>query len=665
MTISDHINSFKQLASKEYDLVGIASQHSHEIQKAILIREVENSFLDLFNQGEMNGTVHTCVGQEFSGVAISSALNSNDWVTSNHRCHGHFISKTNNWQGLIDELRGFKSGVCMGIGSSQHLYAEGFLSNGPQASLIPVGSGIAKFLKDKKNQNVCVSFFGEGTLGEGLIYESMNLASIMELPHVFVLENNLYSQSTPQSAAVSGSFSSRAEAFNLKYYSANTWDLEELFKTCKEAIEFSRETQTPCFIDIKTYRLNAHSKSDDDRDKDEIEFFSSRDPLNLLLSHGGFQDIFDKAKEQVHSHIQNTKPSFLEKNEYFHDQLPRKISAKPKEVINPDIRLINSLNKAYGDEIKNGSYFIGEDILDPYGGAFKVSKGLSNLYPDKVIGTPISEAAITGFGIGLSMMGNKSFVEIMFGDFLSYSFDQILSNASKFYHMYAFQCSAPVRIRTPMGGKRGYGPTHSQSLEKYFIGMDNVAMLAISSLIDPTPLIRELRNIDCPAIILENKVDYGKKLFKENEFLSIDQIGGPFGPVLVKPKEMNADLTFITYGGTAREIADGFIDIFEETGFISQVLCLTALNPLNINSIFRLLKRTKSIITVEDGSTSFGIGAEVLVNILSKEKNTNFKRIGAEPYPIPSIRNLEDQCLPTLSHIIDEVILFKKEIEKK
>ena len=163
MTISDHINSFKQLALKEYDLVGIISKHSHEIQQAILIREVENSFLDLFNQGEMNGTVHTCVGQEFSGVAISSALNSNDWVTSNHRCHGHFISKTNNWQGLIDELRGFKSGVCMGIGSSQHLYAEGFLSNGPQASLIPVGSGIAKYLKDKKNQNVCVSFFGEGT----------------------------------------------------------------------------------------------------------------------------------------------------------------------------------------------------------------------------------------------------------------------------------------------------------------------------------------------------------------------------------------------------------------------------------------------------------------------------------------------------------------------
>ena len=108
----------------------------------------------------------------------------------------------------------------MGIGSSQHLFSNGFISNGPQAALIPVGCGIARNLKDNNNNAVCVSFFGEGTLGEGLIYESMNLASILELPHIFVLENNLYSQSTPQTHAVSGSFQSRAEAFNIKYFSS-------------------------------------------------------------------------------------------------------------------------------------------------------------------------------------------------------------------------------------------------------------------------------------------------------------------------------------------------------------------------------------------------------------------------------------------------------------
>jgi 2-oxoisovalerate dehydrogenase E1 component len=653
--VKSSINYFQQLASKKYDVSSVSNKFKKEIKEAILIREVENSFLRLFDQGQMNGTVHTCVGQEFTGVAISAYLNSSDWVTSNHRCHGHFISKTKNWRGLIDELRGYRSGVCMGIGSSQHLFSNGFLSNGPQAALIPVGCGVARNLKDNNKKGVCVSFFGEGTLGEGLIYESMNLASILQLPHIFVLENNLYSQSTPQFHAVSGSFQSRAEAFDIKYFSTNTWDLEDLFSTCKEAVAYSREYQKPCFLDIKTYRLNAHSKSDDDREKTEIDYFRSFDPLNIIKESGLHAEDFEEIKDKVQSHIDNTIPTYLDKKEYFHDQLPRKQSGKPKNVDNPDMRLVNRLNDAYKDEIKNGAYFVGEDILDPYGGAFKVSKGFSELYPDKVIGTPISEAAITGFGIGLSMMGNKSFVEIMFGDFLSYSFDQILSNASKFYHMYAFQCSAPIRIRTPMGGKRGYGPTHSQSVEKHFVGMDNVAMLALTSLIDPLPLISELRNLDCPAIVLENKVDYGKKLFKNNEYQSAKQIGGHFGPILIEPIEMDANITFITYGGTAREIVDGFIKIFEETGFISQVLCLTTLNPININPVYRILKKTNNIVTVEDGSKSFGVGAEIISSILSNNQNINFKRIGAQPYPIPSIRSLEDHCLPTLQTVIEQI----------
>lgn len=653
------LDRFKSLASKEFDYEHIIKKFHKEIDTAILIRKVENAFLELFSKGEMNGTVHTCVGQEFSAVAVASNLNDEDWITSNHRCHGHFIAKTNNWKGLIDELRGYKTGVCKGVGSSQHLFSKGFLSNGPQAALIPVGTGIAQFIKKSDKNNVCVSFFGEGTLGEGLIYESMNLASILSLPQVFVLENNLYSQSTPQSLGVSGSIELRAKSFELEYFSTNTWDLEDLFDTCSKAINYARENKSPCFIDIKTYRLNAHSKSDDDRDPKEIEFFFSRDPLNQIEAKLLLSQSFKKIELDVNQHITNTVPTFLTAEDYFHDQLPRRISAKPRTINNSDDRLINKLNDSYRSQIQKGMYFIGEDILDPYGGAFKVSKGLSTAYPDYVIGTPISEGAISGFGIGISMMGSKSFVEIMFGDFLSYSFDQILSNASKFFHMYGFQCSAPVRIRTPMGGKRGYGPTHSQSLEKFFLGMDNVAIFAISSLIDPSIFIDDLDQLDCPAIILENKVDYGRKLFQENEHLEAKQIGNSFGPLLIEPKELDANLTIITYGGTAREIIDGFLKIFQETGFIAQVICLIALNPLNIKSMLRFMRKTEHIVTVEDNSVSFGIGSEIIAN-MHNEARFKFHRIGAKPYPIPSVRSLEDQSLPTLEYIIDELNIYKK-----
>ena len=132
------------------------------ILSAYRIRSIELKFLELFSDAKISGTVHTCVGQEFTGVAISEYLKSYDWVTSNHRCHGHFIAKTGNWRGLIDELLGLDSGVSSGIGSSQHLFQEGFISNGTQGSLLPVATGIGVSNKRRKRKGIVVSFIGEG-----------------------------------------------------------------------------------------------------------------------------------------------------------------------------------------------------------------------------------------------------------------------------------------------------------------------------------------------------------------------------------------------------------------------------------------------------------------------------------------------------------------------
>ena len=442
------------------------------IRVAILIREVENKFLDLFNEGRMNGTVHTCVGQEFSAVSIAGQLTPEDWVTSNHRCHGHFIAKTGNWKGLVDELMGLRSGVCMGVGSSQHLYARGFLSNGPQGALVPVATGIGLHLKHTGSPAIAVSFIGEGTLGEGVLYEALNLAALWQIPQLFVCENNLYSQSTPQSAGVAGSIRGRADAFGIRYFEADTWNVANLIRIANQAIGYVRNERRPAFLTVRTYRLNAHSKGDDDRELDEIAFFREQDPLNRLISGSASWRTFQaETRHEITAHIASSPQTVLTASEYLFDQLPRDPSHGRIEVRNDNIRMNQALNRAYRNSVAAGAYMIGEDILDPYGGAFKVTKGLSTEFPQRVLGTPISEAAIAGIGIGLSLMGSPSYVEIMFGDFMTNVFDQLISNASKFFHMYAFQANVPVRIRTPMGGKRGYGPTHSQSLEKLVVGI--------------------------------------------------------------------------------------------------------------------------------------------------------------------------------------------------
>ncbi|MCA9262178.1 MAG: hypothetical protein KDA61_23330, partial [Planctomycetales bacterium] len=214
-----------------------------ELCLAYLIRCVEELFLDLFSKAKVSGTVHTCIGQELVGVAVCKFLRSSDWITSNHRCHGHFIAKTGDWRGLIDELLGLSTGVSKGIGSSQHLFKDNFISNGTQGSLLPVGSGIGLSRRLRGQDDVVVSFIGEGTLGEGNVYEAMNLSSILDSQHLIVCENNYYSQTTPQASAVSGSIELRARAFGLEYFETNTWNCADLLDTCEKAISFVRANQ--------------------------------------------------------------------------------------------------------------------------------------------------------------------------------------------------------------------------------------------------------------------------------------------------------------------------------------------------------------------------------------------------------------------------------------
>ena len=519
------------------------------------------------------------------------------------------------------------------------------------------------FFKQNSMNNIVVSFIGEGTLGQGVLYETLNLDSILETPHLFVLENNLYSQSTPQANAISGDILARPRSFNIKTFESNTWDIENLFSVCKEAKDYVRKYQIPAFLKINTYRLNAHSKSDDDRNSDEILFFKDRDPLHNFLKENYWKIESEKIQKKIDLHLQSANKETLSLDEYSKSQLPDEFSFHKSYIKNPKERMVNSLNKAYFNCLIDGSFFLGEDIADPYGGAFKVTKGFSENYPNLVISSPISESAIVGVGIGLAIMGNKPFVEIMFGDFTTHIFDQLISNASKFYHMYGFQISSPVRVRTPMGGKRGYGPTHSQSLEKFFLGIDNLLVIALSSLDNPEVTIKELQKFDCPALLIENKTDYGKILFQENDFLEISKLGSPFGILHASPIDVEPDIAIVSYGGTAREIVDAALEIFLETEIKIEVFCLISLSPLILDPVIDSLKnKVKALVVVEDHSSDFGIGAEIVCKMAEASIYKPIKRIGAKPYPIPSVKTLEDKILPTKDYIIEELKVFFGEI---
>jgi 2-oxoisovalerate dehydrogenase E1 component len=458
---------------------------------------------------------------------------------------------------------------------------------------------------------------------------------------------------------VAGILLDRPNAFGIKTFDANTWDIPNLYAVAKEAIDFVR-SGNPAFLVIRTYRLNPHSKGDDNRDPDEVTFFKERDLLNILLKENIWQDFSKAIARDIETHISTCNNKTLSFVDYVKDQLPRKVSAKLISVTNEKKRMVQALNVAYKRTLSQGGFHIGEDIEDPYGGAFKVTKGLSSEFPDRVRNTSISEAGLVGVATGIALMGTASFAEIMFGDFMTHTLDQIISNASKIHHMYAFQASVPLRIRTPMGGKRGYGPTHSQSLEKHFLGIDNFGVVAFSSLVDPGATIEETRLVECPLLLLENKVDYGKYLWSDSDEYQLFREQKIFGALKLTPKNSTPTITIVSYGETARHIADNLELFFIETDLIPELICVTQLHPLDINIIERSVGKTSKILVVEDGSIDFGFGAEILSKLVEKKNYLSFAlRIGAESVPVPSIIGLELEILPSINRIIS---LMKKHI---
>lgn len=251
--------------------------------RMFLIRKTEERFLKLFSDGVLNGTVHTCIGQEACAVGAISALNKEkDVVFSNHRAHGHFIAYCDKVEELIAELMGKKTGICRGIGGSQHLHFGNMYTNGIQGGIVPVAIGAALAEKEKKSDAIVMVFIGDGTMGQGVVYESFNIASLWSLPVVFVLEDNKYAQSTPKEKAHSGVLTTRPASFGIKIYHTTENTIESVYELSNEAVNFTRNKQKPSFIHLETYRFSPHSKGDDFRSKEEIENYKKNDPLLKL-----------------------------------------------------------------------------------------------------------------------------------------------------------------------------------------------------------------------------------------------------------------------------------------------------------------------------------------------------------------------------------------------
>ena len=283
-------------------------------EEICFIREFENNLSELFKRGLVGGTAHFCTGQEFIPVIISQYLTDEDFVTSTHRGHGHAISKKLNIKKFLAELMGKSAGYNYGMGGSQHVSSIGqnFIANGVSGGMIPIANGLAFANKYKKNNNVVVAFLGDGGFNEGYVSESLNLASVMKLPVLFVCENNHYAMSTHTSIGHSSGIIGKVKAYNIQCELIDENDFRKLDSVAKDFISRIRREPEPFFIEVKTYRHCGHSKNDQNlyRDKEEEKFWMKRDVVACLekdlldskkITREGIQKIKEKIKEKLNS----------------------------------------------------------------------------------------------------------------------------------------------------------------------------------------------------------------------------------------------------------------------------------------------------------------------------------------------------------------------------
>jgi 2-oxoisovalerate dehydrogenase E1 component len=631
-----------------------------------LIRRTEQLILDQFGRGLVSGTTHTCLGQELAAMSVVRALDHpQDVVLSNHRNHGHFLTYSGDFVGLVAEIMGRHAGVCGGRGGSQHLAYRHFHSNGVQGGMTGIGAGLALARKLKAEGGIVAAIIGDGTLGQGLLYESMNLAAVWQAPLLIVVENNGIAQTTYTRDTLGGSIEGRGAAFGLPVWRYSDEDPEFCTKV-QAVIDEVRRAVRPGFLILDTRRMGPHSKGDDLRDPDELAAIRSRDPLAAMGR---------RLSEQGRKAIETRNAAFIESvrmaadasPEAGYDEPPRHIytvapveagrSGYPPDKAGRSVR--QSLNEALRHllETSERTILLGEDLHDPYGGAFKVTQGLSTDFPGRVISTPISEAGITGTTIGLAVAGFHPVMEVMFADFLTLCMDQIYNHAVKFPGVFP-EMAVPIVIRTPSGGRRGYGPTHSQSPENIFTSVPGLTVVYGSHRHDVGRLLIDaVQRWPYPVLFLEHKLLYGETQDRADyEVLprDADDVAGHLFPTLIRRRD-DGDVTVLCYGGMLPVVEKAAGQLEAEEELEVELIVPSLLSPLPSHLIDRLAASPRVVIA-EESHHDFGIGAEIAARLLEAGYRGKLVRVGTPPVPIASARSLERHLLPDEATLVDEIL---------
>lgn len=641
----------------QYDRKKLSNEKLVELYKGMLLpRLVEEKMLILLRQGKISKWF-SGIGQEAISVGATKAMLTEEVIFPMHRNLGVFTSRNIPLKNLFCQWQGKMAGFTKGRDRSFHFGTMdynivGMISHlGPQLSLAS-GVGLAHSLENENN--VSLAFTGEGGTSEGEFHEALNVAAVWNIPTIFIIENNGYGLSTPISQQFKcAQLSDRGIGYGMEAHTIDGNNILEVFNTINDIATDMRKNPRPVLIECMTFRMRGHEEASGTKyvPKELMEAWAKKDPISnyeafLLDEKIITQDDIDSWRKEIKYSIQEAlEESYQEPDREANIELEREdvfanytqVVTQPQEKTK-ELRLVDALSDALDQAMQKHDNLVlmGQDIAD-YGGVFKITNGFLEKYgAGRVRNTPLCESAILGIGVGLSIKGMKSMVEMQFADFVTCGFNQIVNNVAKLH--YRWGQNVDMVIRMPSGGGVGAGPFHSQTNEAWFYHTPGLKIVYPSSPSDAKGLLLAAFEDPNPVLFFEHKGLYRNTSEEVPEGYYTIEMGK--ANII---REGN-DCTIITYGKGVHWAKEEV----ERLNIDAEIIDLRTLNPIDYDAIEQSIKKTNRALILHEDNLAGGIGADLSAYIsehLFEHLDAPVMRCASENTPIPFAAELEKEYM--------------------
>jgi len=632
------------------------------LRRMELIRAFEEVLSRAFASGEVpTEAIHLSIGQEAVAVGVCFALRADDYIATTHRGHGHMLAKGADLDGMMAELLGKATGLCGGKGGSMHVTdarVGAIGANGIVGASPLIAAGAAHASRQRGSGQVAVAFMGDGATNQGMFHEALNFAAVLDLPAIFVVENNLYGEFTPMSGHTRVErIADRAASYGIPGVTVDGNDVWAVYTAMGQAVERARRGEGPTLLECLTYRWHGHmeGESADYRPAEEIARWKEACPIARLRSTLGSDD--QTARSEAVARVEQAfrqagrdpapKPAALQTHVFAPEPEYLYHPATPTPAGQREITCSQALFEALAEELERDErvYLMGEDVTT--GGYFSVTVGLSDRFGvNRIVDTPISEYAIVGSAVGAAMAGRRPVAEILFSDFLTTCMDPLVNQAAKLRYMSGGQYTIPLVVRTPGGAGLGMAAQHSQSLEALLTGVAGLIVIAPATPYDAKGLLKAAIRSNNPVVFFENKLLYAATgPVPEQDYVV------PIG--VAEVKRPGRHVTVVSVGAVLGKVLDAATELARD-GIEAEVVDLRTLVPLDLETIVRSVAKTRRLVTVEDAPLTHGFGAEIVARVTEVAHGllrAPPRRVAAADTPIPYNSALENAALPSQADI--------------